>query len=179
MVSNSAAGDVSYFRNRGDGTFAPHERYGIGWVPDDVFFGDFTGDGEGDLAALVGTLPSLVPKQLTILPGLRSTTGLSGPASPEEVPGAGILLLESTPNPFRDGTRISCELAAAGRVRVTVSDVLGRHVATLVNGSLSAGKHVATWNGRSAGGESVAPGIYFVEIESVGRRGATKLVRIQ
>ncbi|HVS10078.1 MAG TPA: VCBS repeat-containing protein [Planctomycetota bacterium] len=69
MVSNHASNDVSLFRNHGNGTFEPHIRYGAGWGASEVFLGEFTGDGEDDLAVLVSTPPSFGPRRLVILRG--------------------------------------------------------------------------------------------------------------
>jgi hypothetical protein len=58
--------DVSYYHNEGDGTFARQVRYGTGWPTLGLAFGDFTGDGRGDLLAQIswgtglGFLPGLV-----------------------------------------------------------------------------------------------------------------------
>jgi hypothetical protein len=55
--------DVSYYHNEGQGSFAPQVRYGTGWPTLDLAFGDFTGDGRGDLLAHVswGTGLSFLP----------------------------------------------------------------------------------------------------------------------
>jgi len=45
------------------------------------------------------------------------------------------------PNPFNPQTSITFSMPEAAHVRLTVYDVLGRRVALLVDGSLSAGKH--------------------------------------
>jgi hypothetical protein len=41
-----------------------------------------------------------------------------------------------------------------------VFDVTGRRVATLFHGTLEAGTHVATWDGRGAGGRLAPTGVY-------------------
>ena len=52
---------------------------------------------------------------------------------------------------------------AAGAARVTVYDVRGRSVATLVDGPLSAGRHEATLESGS-----LAAGVYVVRLEAAG-----------
>jgi hypothetical protein len=53
------------------------------------------------------------------------------------------VLERNHPNPFNPGTRIPFALGTDGHVRLTVHDALGREVARLVDGTLSAGRHVS------------------------------------
>ena len=57
MVGNYGAGDVSLWRNRGDGTFDPQQRLGVGDPAYGVMFGDFDGDGVDDVAVEVERSP--------------------------------------------------------------------------------------------------------------------------
>ena len=70
------------------------------------------------------------------------------------------------PNPFRDQTMIHFTLSEASEVTVSVYDVMGRQVATLVNQSLTAGSHEMQWNGRSSSGQPLSSGVYFYRIEA-------------
>ncbi len=65
------------------------------------------------------------------------------------------------PNPFADATVIKFNMAEEGPVTVSIYNVSGRLVATLVDGSLSAGEHRVMWDGKDAGGQKVARGVYF------------------
>ena len=69
MISNQGNGDVSVFRNNGNGTFQRHVRYGVGFTSPDVRFGDFSGDGIGDLAVIAGTPPLNLSRELIIVRG--------------------------------------------------------------------------------------------------------------
>jgi flagellar hook assembly protein FlgD len=53
---------------------------------------------------------------------------------------------------------------------VVVHDVSGRRVARLADGDFSPGVHRLTWDGRMSTGESVAPGMYFVSMETDAKR---------
>ncbi len=53
-------------------------------------------------------------------------------------------------------------LPADSRVNLSVYDIAGRRVATLVDGIQPGGGHEAAWNGRTDGGARSAPGIYFL-----------------
>lgn len=71
-------------------------------------------------------------------------------------------LAQNFPNPFNPGTMLRYELPAASRVRLTVTDALGRMVATVSEGTESAGAHDVPWN--AAG---FASGIYFARLTAV------------
>jgi len=60
--------------------------------------------------------------------------------------GISLGLQPSFPNPFASSTKINFSLAEGSNVVLTVEDVLGRPIATLVNGPLGQGEHTATFN---------------------------------
>jgi len=73
---------------------------------------------------------------------------------------------QNYPNPFNPTTQIAFDLPTKSHVTLTVYNVLGQRVVTLVDEKLAAGKYVADWNGRSSGGTEVASGIYFYRIHT-------------
>ena len=82
-----------------------------------------------------------------------------------------VLGLAVFPNPLRRApASISFRLAVAGRVRVRVRDVRGATIATVREGDLAAGPHSFEWDRRDGHGDTVRPGIYFVEVESARSR---------
>ncbi|MCB2212336.1 T9SS type A sorting domain-containing protein [bacterium] len=86
----------------------------------------------------------------------------------------GFEIVNVYPNPFNAALTVQVALPAPGEVSLAVWDVLGRHVATIAAGSLSAGEHGITWN--AAGTPS---GVYFVRAsfagEAMGLRKVTLL----
>ncbi len=72
---------------------------------------------------------------------------------------------QNYPNPFNPATTIPYTLATAGKVRLTVYDLLGRTVAVLVNENKPAGSFTAKWNGQDKNNLSVANGVYFYTLE--------------
>jgi subtilisin family serine protease len=78
---------------------------------------------------------------------------------------AGALSLEVAPNPLRDRAGVRYGLPRAGEVTVSVYDVSGRLVRTLVRGPRSAGTHTAEW---APEGPGAAPGVYFVRMSAGG-----------
>ncbi|HMB68085.1 MAG TPA: FlgD immunoglobulin-like domain containing protein, partial [bacterium] len=72
----------------------------------------------------------------------------------------GFDLRQNVPNPFAADTRIDFVLTRSAPVELSVYDVTGRRVRTLVNRSMSAGAHAAAWDGRAEDGSIVAAGVY-------------------
>lgn len=70
-------------------------------------------------------------------------------------------LRQNHPNPFNPSTRISYRVAAPGRVRISVHDILGRAVETLTDEVKSPGEYTATWNA-----QRFPSGIYFCKISA-------------
>lgn len=58
-------------------------------------------------------------------------------------------LSQNYPNPFNPATRINYEIPNAGNVTLKVYDILGKEVATLVNGFKNAGKYSVYFNNSS------------------------------
>jgi len=73
---------------------------------------------------------------------------------------------QNYPNPFNPTTEVAFDLPTRTHVTLTVYNVLGQQVATLVNEQLAAGSYVADWDGRSAGGNAAASGIYFYRLQT-------------
>ena len=65
----------------------------------------------------------------------------------------------ATPNPFNPTTVINYELMDQGYATLKVYDVMGRLVATLVEGELSGGQHTTTWDAKG-----VPSGVFFYRL---------------
>ncbi len=65
------------------------------------------------------------------------------------------------PNPFNPSTIIPYQLAVSAAVRLEVFNLLGQHIATLVDGERPAGFHTATWHAVDAAGRAVGAGVYI------------------
>jgi hypothetical protein len=76
------------------------------------------------------------------------------------------VLGQNYPNPFNPTTLIAFDLPVKSQVELTVYNVLGQQVTTLVNEKLAAGSYEADWDGRSSGGTPVASGIYFYRLHT-------------
>ncbi|MCI0556351.1 MAG: right-handed parallel beta-helix repeat-containing protein, partial [Anaerolineae bacterium] len=76
-------------------------------------------------------------------------------------------LEQNFPNPFNPGTVIGFKLPQAAIVTLTIYDLLGRRVRTLISGvPYEAGFHNLNWDGTDDSGTTLASGIYVYRIEA-------------
>jgi len=78
----------------------------------------------------------------------------------------GYVLEQNYPNPFNPTTQILFSLPNSERVTLTIYNLLGQKITALVDGLMTAGSHVVTWNGRDAHGVQLSSGVYFYRLES-------------
>ena len=74
-----------------------------------------------------------------------------------------------------DNARIEYTVAREVKVRMSVVDVQGRVVATLVDGVQRPGRYQAAWNGEGTRGGRAAAGMYFVRYEAPGKTMVKRL----
>ena len=90
----------------------------------------------------------------------------------------GFALLQNYPNPFNPSTIIPYQLPAPTHVRLEVFNVLGQHIATLVDREQPAGWHTVTWHGTDAAGRAVAAGLYLYRIRGTGPSETRRMVLV-
>lgn len=88
-------------------------------------------------------------------------------------------LLQNNPNPFNPVTYVEFVLDRTTPANVRVYDISGRIVRTLVNETLSTGKHRAIWDGRDDRGAAVASGVYVCRLEAEGKIATRKMVLLK
>jgi hypothetical protein len=80
------------------------------------------------------------------------------------------------PNPTSGFATISFTINEALPTQVSVFDVQGKLVATLLNAEIPSGNYAISWDGRSVRGEQVSDGIYFVKITNARMNVSKKLM---
>ncbi len=75
-------------------------------------------------------------------------------------------LLGNYPNPFNPTTTIEFALKKKGAVTLSVYNIKGQKVNTLVNEEYRAGTHSIVWDGSDADDNTVASGIYFYKLQA-------------
>lgn len=88
-------------------------------------------------------------------------TGTTG----ELAPLTAFSLEQNYPNPFEATTTIGYQLTAPGYVTLTLHDVLGRQVATLIDAYQVSGHHTLSWHGTNDAGRRLAPGVYLYRLQ--------------
>ncbi len=100
-------------------------------------------------------------------PAIPSAPGETAPELSLEasipLPGT-IGLSPNYPNPFNAGTTIEYALPAQAQVEITIFNVSGQRIRTLVDGVQEAGFKRVNWRGRNDSGDDVASGIYFLRL---------------
>ena len=97
--------------------------------------------------------------------GIESPGG-SESSSSENASGEPLIQAQSYPNPFNPQTEITYNLPEDSYVKLTVYNIQGQKVKSLVDEYQSAGTRNVVWDGRDESGESVASGIYLYRIEA-------------
>jgi len=76
------------------------------------------------------------------------------------------VLSQNYPNPFNPQTNITFVLPKAQEISLSIFDVLGRRVVTLIEGEMPAGEHTLQWTAKDAGGNPLPSGIYFAVLQA-------------
>ena len=92
---------------------------------------------------------------------------------------AAISLTPPLPNPMLGSTSFRIALPDRMKIGLSILDVSGRIVRTLAHGWLDAGEHSVAWDGVDDKGRSTAGGLYFVVLETKGRRLVQRIVRLE
>ena len=88
-------------------------------------------------------------------------------------------LSQNYPNPFNPVTSLRYDLPEDGLVNITVYDMMGRVVKTLVNSSQTAGYKSISWNATNDRNEPVSAGLYLYTIQAGEFRQTKKMVLLK
>jgi len=94
------------------------------------------------------------------------TSGATTEVSSDQTAQPGFGIDAIAPNPLRLGTTVSFRNLQPGIVRMTVHDVAGRRIATVVDGLYTAGPHNIHWKGQDGEGRMVPSGLYLVRLST-------------
>lgn len=89
------------------------------------------------------------------------------------------LLHPAYPNPFNSSTTMRYRLSRPVHVAISIFDLSGKRVRTLVNDIKTAGEHQIRWNGRDRTGETVASGLYIYQIVTGSLRKCGKVLYVK
>ena len=77
-------------------------------------------------------------------------------------------LSDAYPNPFNPTTTLSFCVKTEGYINLSIYDITGRLVSTLVDGNMERGYHSMVWNGLDSNGNAVSSGMYFYALQGEG-----------
>ena len=88
-------------------------------------------------------------------------------------------MLQNYPNPFNPVTTLRYELPEDALVNITIYDMMGRVVKTLINDQQTAGYRSTQWNATNNAGSSVSAGLYLYMIQAGEFRQTKKMVLLK
>ena len=89
------------------------------------------------------------------------------------------LKISNYPNPFNPSTVIEYTVSKDDNIKVTVFDVNGRKIKSLVDSYQPAGTYKVMWNGRSDSGISMASGVYLTVVETRYSNAVNKIMLLR
>lgn len=166
-IQSATAEFSNYFFNYGEST--------DGWSGEIVFGGKtgseggfttpFTGAGQGQVVENI----SLPAYSVKIVAFDRLSTSINDEEQPNRFE-----LRQNYPNPFNPSTTISFYLPQPEEVTLSVYDITGRQVTTLIDRPMNAGSHTQTFNA-----SSLSSGMYFYRIEAGDFRDVQKMMLVK
>lgn len=106
----------------------------------------------------------------------RQPTGFTLPVT--DVP-AEFMLSQNYPNPFNPACHLRYQLPVTSKVQVTIYNLLGQAIRTLVNADQAAGYYHILWDGTDQMGQPMTSGIYYCQIQAGAFRQTRKLILLR
>lgn len=166
-----------YFKSLKDVVHFYNTRDVLPWPPAEV--PENVNDDElGNLMLTDAEEDALVAFMLTLQDGWTGDAEAVVPAveSVETTIQQGLILGRSLPNPFRGSTRIRVEAGDPSVVTLSVFDVQGRNVRTLLSAQDASVPRDVVWDARDDLGRPVAPGMYFYLLRGGGARQVQRVI---
>ena len=130
-----------------------------------LFPGDIDNDGQGDLIFSSASFAQDKP-QLFMIEHQEEDIVVGIDNDESDIIPNKLGLEQNYPNPFNPATAFHYSLDESGTVELTITDIIGRKVATLISGYQRSGNHNILWTGRDTNGNQVPSGVYFYNLKS-------------
>jgi hypothetical protein len=112
----------------------------------------------------------------SIIDSIKKTiTGINEKKSQPE----GFNLHQNYPNPFNPSTVIGYQLTGVSNVKLSIFNLLGEKIKTLVDSYQSAGEHSVTWDATDNSNNPVCSGVYFYKMETSGMSFQKKMILVR
>ncbi|MFZ0390044.1 MAG: FlgD immunoglobulin-like domain containing protein [Calditrichia bacterium] len=86
---------------------------------------------------------------------------------------------QNYPNPFNPVTQIRYALPADEKVEITIYNMLGQKIKTLVAGHKPAGRYTVTWNATNDAGNQVGSGVFFYRVKAGEHQALKKMLLLK
>ena len=96
-----------------------------------------------------------------------------------EIPVLSTSLMGNYPNPFNPETEIKFSVASEQKVEISVYNIKGQLVKTLVNKSFDKGRHSVIWTGKDQVNRNVSSGVYFYKFSTPEKVQVRKMMLIK
>ena len=130
-----------------------------------LFSGDIDNDGNGDVIFSSASFATDKP-QLFMVEHEEEVIVVNIDHNDSDIIPNKISLEQNFPNPFNPATAFQYNLAESGTIELTITDIVGRKVTTLISGYQRSGNHNVLWTGKDSNGNQVPSGIYFYNLKS-------------
>ena len=178
VTTISKTHEIAVFLNEGNGTFHQIQYYTGGDDPKALVLADFDNDSTMDVA-----VTSSVPGRdfvYLFMNGGYSYASIEATDSEGTLPNS-MTLFQNYPNPFNPTTTISYQLparsaggSAVSQVDLSIYNVLGQKVATLVSGQQQAGQYQVRWDA-----SEFSSGLYFYQLKTGKQSEVHKMMLIR
>jgi len=140
----------------------------------DLNFSYWTGDSNVDFVSSVCSISEPNLKTYNIIYTNGSVRGNFTSVETDNQTPEKYYITQNYPNPFNPSTKIEFNLPQSGHTNISVFDITGREVASLVNGNMSSGKHQLDFNANN-----LPAGVYIYKITSGGFSASKKMQLIK
>ncbi len=107
------------------------------------------------------------------------TTGSDEEDIPPFIDASATGIVNVFPNPFSPKTAISYKLRDTENVTISIYNLKGQLIRSLVNSSKESGLHSILWDGRDIDGKSCSDGVYYVRMQAGGTSSTRKMVLLR
>jgi hypothetical protein len=87
-----------------------------------------------------------------------------------------LALNQNYPNPFNPTTKISFSIPFKSHVELSVYDITGARITTLISADLNTGSYQVDFNGKDAIGRAISSGVYFYRLTTADKSLTRKMI---
>ena len=87
--------------------------------------------------------------------------------------------MSNYPNPFNPETSIRYNIPFECQTKLSIYNIKGKRIATLVNETRKAGYHSVIWDGKNMDGEEVSSGVYIYRLETEYYKMAKSMILVK